>query len=64
MSKAFLQQNECADVIRLDEDAGAIDRTVDVGLCRKVNDRIRAVAFEAVAHGRRITDVAMLEAVP
>jgi len=58
-----LEQLERAEHVGLHERVGAVDRAVDVGLGREVDDRVRAVAREQVGDERAVADVAAHERV-
>ena len=58
-----LEQGRGADDVGLDERAGAVDRAVDMGLGRDVDDRIWLVRADERRHGARVGDVGLLEPV-
>src|SRR5688572_12816676 len=62
-SARFLQQHEGADNIGVDEVTGGVDRAVDMGFRRKVQDRIRALTLEQSSDGLAVGDVGLHKAV-
>jgi hypothetical protein len=61
---ASLQQIEGADHVAHDEGLRPVDRPVDVGFGRQMNDHVRLMAMEDIGQRRPIAQIGLLERVP